>query len=482
MNSAEQSYINRQEHLSEKQLMRYERGQMEGAEMQRVEQHLLNCELCSDALEGLALLPALEAEEAVQEIRGRLSERISGAQASSPTVYWRWGIAASILLLFTSGLFLLFQDGAPGDQLLVQSEEINPGQPELPVPSAGEAVSFTDTEENTIEAETAEDPALSEVKQPGKPEPSFRKAEPAASQPASSIADSEAKPLPEALESTSEPAEETLTEDLNLDWEVEESLTESITFEVVPDEEEPAVVETAPLDSPAGSQAALAIQRAENKGLRSSMTESGQSRQLSPIALPLKKVRGKVTDADGKPLPGVHIRLKGSNTGTLTDEKGEYALHIPAADTSLLLQFVGYLPREVPLEDTTRFVASELQEEVLALEEVVLQENVSARKAETENSPTKPVSGWNAFEAYLQEKQVYPAAAKEAGVEGTIALTFTVLPDGSLEDFRLLNSLGYGLDEEAIRLVKKGPAWQPAVAGKEAVTQKVSVKIHFTLK
>ncbi len=52
------------------------------------------------------------------------------------------------------------------------------------------------------------------------------------------------------------------------------------------------------------------------------------------------KVIGTVTDGKDA-LPGVTVRVKGTNTGTATDDKGKFSLNVPAAAT-LEISFIGY--------------------------------------------------------------------------------------------------------------------------------------------
>lgn len=62
------------------------------------------------------------------------------------------------------------------------------------------------------------------------------------------------------------------------------------------------------------------------------------------------RVEGKVTDgATGKALPGVTIRIKGDNTGTITDENGAYSLEAPDSAV-LLVSSLGYLDQEIAVE------------------------------------------------------------------------------------------------------------------------------------
>jgi hypothetical protein len=44
-----------------------------------------------------------------------------------------------------------------------------------------------------------------------------------------------------------------------------------------------------------------------------------------------------------------------------------------------------------------------------------------------------------------------------------------------------LKGIGYGCDEEVIRLIKEGPRWVPTRKNKEPVRDKVKVRLRFAL-
>lgn len=56
----------------------------------------------------------------------------------------------------------------------------------------------------------------------------------------------------------------------------------------------------------------------------------------------------------------------------------------------------------------------------------------------------------------LEQHLVYPEAARKAGIEGRLSLVFTVTVEGAVRDVSVVEStrLGYGLDEEAIRVMR----------------------------
>ena len=58
-------------------------------------------------------------------------------------------------------------------------------------------------------------------------------------------------------------------------------------------------------------------------------------------------VTGKVTDPDGNPLPYLTVSVKGTTTGTVTADQGNYSITIPSGDDVLAFSFIGMQPREV---------------------------------------------------------------------------------------------------------------------------------------
>ncbi|GAB7087170.1 SusC/RagA family TonB-linked outer membrane protein [Marinifilum fragile] len=59
-----------------------------------------------------------------------------------------------------------------------------------------------------------------------------------------------------------------------------------------------------------------------------------------------KTIKGKVTDDQGVPLPGVSVVIKGTNIGVATDIDGNYSLELESGKAVLIFSFVGMLPQE----------------------------------------------------------------------------------------------------------------------------------------
>jgi periplasmic protein TonB len=94
-----------------------------------------------------------------------------------------------------------------------------------------------------------------------------------------------------------------------------------------------------------------------------------------------------------------------------------------------------------------------------------------------------PVGGYPAFyKNHVRENLKYPEQAIKEGVEGRVALNFVVSKDGSLSNVKVTQGIGAGCDEEAVRILKQSPKWQPAVHQGKAVKSKATIFISFKIK
>ena len=73
----------------------------------------------------------------------------------------------------------------------------------------------------------------------------------------------------------------------------------------------------------------------------------------------------------------------------------------------------------------------------------------------------------------------YPEKASGSGIIGHVTLTFQVAESGLLSDFRITKGLGYGCDEEAIRVIKTGPGWNSAILKGKPVSQQIEIMVPF---
>lgn len=111
----------------------------------------------------------------------------------------------------------------------------------------------------------------------------------------------------------------------------------------------------------------------------------------------------------------------------------------------------------------------------------IAQETV--KSSETHNLEKLPEypGGIDGLVSYLSTNLKYPEAAKEKGVEGTVAVKFIVETDGSVSDVEILRGIGAGCDEEALRVVSETKDWSPGIKDGQKVRTEMRLPIKFKL-
>lgn len=97
-----------------------------------------------------------------------------------------------------------------------------------------------------------------------------------------------------------------------------------------------------------------------------------------------------------------------------------------------------------------------------------------------EQMPSFP-GGDKARSEYISNNLKYPQTAIEKGVQGRVFVGFIVEPDGSISNVKVLRSLGSGCDEEAMRVIKSMPKWEPGKQGGQAVRVNYQIPVNFSL-
>ncbi len=179
-------------------------------------------------------------------------------------------------------------------------------------------------------------------------------------------------------------------------------------------------------------------------------------------------VQGSVVNQEGEPLIGATISQINSNTNTFTDLNGRFALRIEEVDDSpLQISYTGYEDQQIEpkLADNLKVVLNESQEvedvNVTALRKSkarIQEQRNSIQKADLTDSP-KPIVGFDNYLLYIQKELNYPPMAEEAKIEGAVKLQFRIDGSGTPTDFKVIESLGYGCDAEAMFIIKNGPKW-----------------------
>lgn len=163
----------------------------------------------------------------------------------------------------------------------------------------------------------------------------------------------------------------------------------------------------------------------------------------------------------------------------LNSNKGLPALKVPASNTRFALQeaivVVGY----------SRFIG----------EKTVTQSSGAPKPKPTsgtvyprdskvfafvEQQPVFP-GGNVKMNEFIRENLKYPAEARKSGKEGLVVVQFVVDRNGKISDPRIVKPLGAGTDEEALRVVKLFPDFEPAKQNGKPVEFQYTLPIRFGL-
>jgi TonB family protein len=454
---------------------RYLSGELSPAEMHALEKKALYDPFLAEALEGAAQLPPADLSADLQQLQASL-RKVS--QRTAPGVslrVWSLRIAATLLLLAVSTAIIVRIVSTEDQRLALQSPP-TPRRNETPTPTLPRADS------GGISALPAEADTRKAAIPPAQTRDHASHASPNFS----------------------------LRQDVTLEPAAEEVVSEVYVEQppVVADVQEAAPAETEAKTQPTDGYAAVSRMKESSSTSRSDekakkneaatmpTTLSGRVAGVAvapaPVAdkqeerVPAKMIKGKVTlSDDGTGIPGVNVMVVGSDQGTVTDVNGNYQIRVDDdANSALAFSFIGMQSKEIPLGGEDQIDVA-LDQDVSQLSEVVV------TGFNTDIGPVKedlatfqlaaPAGGRGAFKQYLETNLHYPEQALASEVEGKVTIQFTVESSGRLSEFKVLKGIGYGCDEEVIRLIKNGPKWQPSKRADEAVKDNVKVRLKFRL-
>ncbi|MGE7776448.1 energy transducer TonB [Chitinophaga sp. NPDC101104] len=100
------------------------------------------------------------------------------------------------------------------------------------------------------------------------------------------------------------------------------------------------------------------------------------------------------------------------------------------------------------------------------------------------NPPDHPPifpGGDAALEEYLSKNIRFPERARKKNISATITVSFMVDTTGKIAEAKTMGApKGYGLEEEALRVVSAMPDWLPGRQKGKAVNVRFSLPLHFT--
>jgi protein TonB len=93
----------------------------------------------------------------------------------------------------------------------------------------------------------------------------------------------------------------------------------------------------------------------------------------------------------------------------------------------------------------------------------------------------EPIGGTSAWVKFLSKNLRFPAQAQEAGKGGRVFVTFVIEKDGRLSDFSVQKGAGYGMDEEALRVLKLAKPWKPGMQNGQPVRVRYVIPLNFQI-
>jgi len=96
--------------------------------------------------------------------------------------------------------------------------------------------------------------------------------------------------------------------------------------------------------------------------------------------------------------------------------------------------------------------------------------------------PPEFPGGLEAMSHFLSQNIKYPKDAMDKKQEGKVFINFVVEKDGTLSNFKIIRGIGGSCDEEALRVAKSMPKWEPArMKNGKKVAVEMNLPIHFKL-
>ncbi|WP_420316783.1 TonB family protein [Ekhidna sp.] len=433
------------------QFERYLKGQMTPEEAHAFERDVLDDPFAQEALEGYES-QGFESLDDIQKLKKQIQSR---PQRKFPMLR----IAAAVAMLIVGSILVFYVVDSSNDQALMTEDIQSPIEDSIKINSI-EADETTPSEQ--LAEVVKEDFSQDGLRVEGKDEEVLDTFIDNNDKEEVPFEDDEKLVLADANEVKRIAAQELMaeTEPMTID---SNELNEINTLAL-----KSQVTEQAQGESDAEESFAPKLQKSTIQGEQVALARSKSSTEL---------ISGIITDDSGDPLPGVNVVIKGTTTGVVTDLDGQYELP-KLEDMTLVYSFVGFESKEI--EVGTRNKLDVVLGGATALQEVVVTGYGQSSNDDT-YIPAKPENGSKALKKYLEENLIYPDAARENQIEGNVILELLIGVSGAIESISIKKSLGFGCDQEAIRLINEGPTWNAAQKGGNAVEDKVRVRVKFKL-
>jgi TonB family protein len=421
---------------------KYYRGLLSPKEMNELEQAALDDPFLADALEGYEATTENISSD-LSELKKKLEEKVSDKKVlsiapSSRSFKW-WKVAAAVVILGGLG-YLIFEvsTSSKTKEVAVKMEEKKPTAPaRSTIVDSNKSI----TPESTRVAGTNK-----QIKATTKPNPETKK---------------------------------TTQSDLNAEAN-KNDLAVEITRPSQPASNYKEQKDSINVNPSSAVKAPAAIEKRSAPATEDKLYEAPQSfkKEESDNRQQENYFKGRIKDANNKPVPFANITNMQDNVSTYADAQGRFTLVAPDSVLNVRVRSVGFENSTAQLKNN---VAN--NEVVLQESKTAAAEGLSVHTPDTDRSPTanvfeevEPVDGWSNYNTYLANNINVPEDLKrKKDVMRQVQLSFEVNKHGNPVNIKIEKSLCGKCDEEAIRVVKQGPKWKK----KNQKTKRITISVPF---
>lgn len=183
----------------------------------------------------------------------------------------------------------------------------------------------------------------------------------------------------------------------------------------------------------------------------------------------LRVISGLVINQEGLPLIGANVAF--GNQGAVTNFDGLFSFPVQDnLDSQLMISYIGFQQKNVLIEDNIQDYNIELSEDSGMMDEVVVTGYAKRYSTNTSNAvaaiEADDVSEdfmelWAEFSQYLRLEMKRPQGAIDNFVYGDVVIEFDITSDRKVKNFKIVKSLGFGCDREAVRALFAGNNYIP---------------------
>ena len=152
-------------------------------------------------------------------------------------------------------------------------------------------------------------------------------------------------------------------------------------------------------------------------------------------------------------------------------------------EITVITDILNIVTNDEKIETSVDF--AEFAEDVEIIQQVAVEEEVIEDDqpfVKVEQMPSFMGGDLMTFRNWVQSKLRYPQIAQENGIMGRVLLSFVIERDGTLTNIEILQSPDRSLAEEATRVVKGSPKWEPGMQRNQPVRVKYTLPVVFQIQ